>query len=81
MHSRSGICCPEVREKSRVLYEILEAAYQVEPEEEMLSAICAYLIRTQCYETEYHRWYELGIEQKIRLTGLYGGVSDVAGCA
>ncbi len=62
---------PEVREKSRVLYEILEAAYQVEPEEEMLSAICAYLIRTQCYETEYHRWYELGIEQKIRLTGLY----------
>lgn len=37
----------------------------------MLSAICAYLIRTQCYETEYHRWYELGIEQKIRLTGLY----------
>ena len=27
---------PEVREKSRVLYEILEAAYQVEPEEEML---------------------------------------------
>ena len=43
----------------------------MEPEEEMLSAICAYLIRTQCYETEYHRWYELGIEQKIRLTGLY----------
>ena len=44
-----GHLLPEVREKSRVPYEILEAAYQVEPEGGDAFAICAYLIRTQCY--------------------------------
>lgn len=62
---------PELKEFEPKVYQILEACYQVEPSEEMLSVICTYLIRGQCYETKYHRWYELGIEQKIRITSLY----------
>lgn len=62
---------PDLREFEPKIYQILEACYQVEPSEEMLSVICAYLIRGQRYETKYHHWYELGIEQKIRITSLY----------
>lgn len=62
---------PEKREFDPFLYRILEACYQVEDSEEMLAAICAYLIRGQCYGVSYHRWYALGIEREIRLAGLY----------
>ena len=53
------------------LYRILEACYEVKPDDEMLVAVLGYLIRSQCFGAKYHRWYELGIEHEIRITSLY----------
>lgn len=62
---------PQKREFDRFTYRILEACYQVYPEDEMLSVICGYLIKGQKFETEYHNWYALGIEHELRITSLY----------
>lgn len=61
----------EKKEYHPFVYRILEACYEVDPREEMLTAILGYLIRSQCFGAKYHRWYELGIEHEIRITGLY----------
>ncbi len=53
------------------LYRVLNACCKVDESEETLAAVCAYLIRSQCYERRYHVWYARAIEQEIRLTGLY----------
>lgn len=53
------------------LYHILEACYEVKPDDEMLTAVLGYLIRSQCFGAKYHHWYELGIEREIRITSLY----------
>lgn len=62
---------PAKKECDRFLYRILEACYQVNPTDEMLAVICSCLIRSQCFGREYHKWYELGIKYKLRMTGLY----------
>jgi hypothetical protein len=61
----------EKRSFDRFVYRILTVCYAVEETEEVLTAICSYLIRGQCFETEYHAWYERGIECELRITGLY----------
>lgn len=61
----------EKKDFDRFIYQILVAGYQVYPEDEMLCAVCGYLIRGQRFEPAYHKWYELGIEHEIRITGLY----------
>ena len=62
---------PSKRIYERRVYELLETCYEVCPEEEMLDVICSYLIRGQCYEEKFHKWYELGISANLRITGLY----------
>lgn len=62
---------PGLRGFHPFVYRILEVCYGIEPDEKMLSVICGYLIKGQRYDIRYHRWFELGIEHKIRLTGLY----------
>lgn len=62
---------PGKREFDRLIYRILEECYRVYPEEEMLSVICAYLIKGQCFGVEYHKWYAQGIEHELRITSLY----------
>lgn len=61
----------DLREFDPFVYRILEACYRVNPKDEMLAVICGYLIKGQCYKCCYHKWYELGIEHEIRITGLY----------
>lgn len=60
-----------LREFDPFVYRILEECYRVNSKDEMLAVICGYLIKGQCYEHCYHRWYEFGIEHEIRITGLY----------
>lgn len=55
---------------SRV-YELLTAAYEICPEAEYVGIICSYLIKGHKNDTCFHKWFELGIENKLRLTGLY----------
>ena len=66
MHAVSG-----EREFLPVVYRILEACYQVLPKEEMLAAVCGYLIKGGCFDVRYHEWYALAIENEIRITGIY----------
>lgn len=53
------------------VYELLTAAYEICPEAEYVGIICSYLIRGHKNDTCFHKWFELGIENKLRLTGLY----------
>ena len=61
----------EQKDFDRLIYRILEACFKVEQGDEMLSVICGYLIKGQCYGTGYHHWFEQGIVRELRLTGLY----------
>lgn len=56
---------------SHFIYRIIAECYRIHPEDDMIAAICAYLIRGQKFSPEYHRWYELGIEHELRITSLY----------
>ena len=53
------------------VYELLTAAYEICPEAEYVGIICSYLIKGPKNDTCFHKWFELGIENKLRLTGLY----------
>lgn len=53
------------------VYELLTAAYEICPEAEYVGIICSYLIKGHKNDTCFHKWFELGIENKLRLTGLY----------
>ena len=53
------------------VYELLTAAYEICPEAEHVGIICSYLIKGHKNDTCFHKWFELGIENKLRLTGLY----------
>lgn len=53
------------------VYELFTAAYEICPEAEYVGIICSYLIKGHKNDTCFHKWFELGIENKLRLTGLY----------
>lgn len=53
------------------VYELLTAAYEICPEAEYVGIICSYLIKGHKNDTCFHKWFELGIENKLRLTDLY----------
>ncbi len=53
------------------LYQLLSAAYDVNPQPVNLGIICSYLIRGQQFDPKYHYWFEEGIELELRITGLY----------
>ena len=53
------------------VYELLTAAYEICPEAEYVGIICSYLIKGHKNDTCFHKWFELGIENMLRLTGLY----------
>ena len=53
------------------VYELLTAAYEICPEAEYVGIICSYLIKGHKNDTCFHKWFELGIENKLRLTGVY----------
>lgn len=56
---------------SRILYGILAAVYESFPSDELVRAICLLLMNGQKKEPEYFKWYELGVERGLRITGLY----------
>lgn len=59
------------RDFDPMLGRILESCYEAEPTDEMLSAICGYLIRGQRFARKYHKWYALGVKKELRITGMY----------
>ena len=61
----------DLRTYEERVYKILCGCYEIYPQEELLTVICAYLIKGQKYDTLYHHWYEEGITADLRLAGLY----------
>lgn len=53
-----------------LLFRTMCMAYERYESTEMLTAICAYLIRTQRLSLKYHTWFEKGIEEDLRIAGL-----------
>lgn len=50
---------------------LLKECYETLDHDAALSAVCRYLIKNQMYGKEYFPWYEKGVGQKLRMTGLY----------
>lgn len=60
-----------MRQFHPLVCRILFRSYEKDPDEDMLMGVCAYLIKGQCYQAKYHRWYEKGIAENLKITGLY----------
>lgn len=60
-----------MRQFHPIVCRILFRSYEKNPDEDMLAGVCAYLIKGQCFQTKYHHWYEKGITENLKITGLY----------
>lgn len=55
----------------RQLYEILTAGYRLYPSADLVKAICLLLMKGDKKDSCYFPWYEKGVENGLRVTGLY----------
>lgn len=54
-----------------VLFGVLCRCFEVYPSKKLLTAICTMLIKGHKNSREYRKWFELGVHQDVRITGLY----------
>ncbi len=52
-------------------FEILKECYELYPDSETLHVICGLLIKGGRVEQEVFPWYQMAVEQDLRITGLY----------
>lgn len=64
-------CAERFKEYSPGLIRLLEASYQSFPDEELLSVICAQLIKGNCTDHNAHIWYGYGVEASLKLIRLF----------
>lgn len=64
-------CASQIRQYHSVWYEILEACYQANQDKEMLQTICGFCIKWNLFSGKYFVWYDKGIQEELRLAGLY----------
>ncbi len=53
------------------LFEILAAGYRLCPSTELIRAICVLLMKGEKTDPVYFPWYAKGVEEGLRITGLY----------
>lgn len=53
------------------LYRALVAGYERFPSEDVLEAVCKYIMKGNPRKQEYFRWFSLAVQQGLRLTRLY----------
>ncbi len=53
------------------LLGVLEACYEKTQNKDTLYSICALLIRSERQAPRYHRWFELGVQNRLRITELF----------
>ena len=53
------------------LYQALVAGYEKFPSEDVLEAVCKYVMKGNPRKPEYFRWFSLAVQQGLRLTRLY----------
>ena len=62
---------PERMGYKHTVFLLLKDCYDVLGDDEALTAVCSYLIKNQKYGKAYFPWYEKGVLEKLRMTGLY----------
>ncbi|MCD7746099.1 MAG: DUF5717 family protein [Lachnospiraceae bacterium] len=65
----------------RRLYEALSDGCRMYPSEDLVRAICQILIRGEKKEREYFEWYEKGVENGLRMNGLYEAYMQTMECS
>lgn len=55
----------------RRLYEVLAAGFSLYPSEDLVKSICVLLMKGDKKEPCYFQWYAKGVENGLRITGLY----------
>ena len=53
------------------LYRALTEGYEQFPSDDVLEAICKYIMKGEPRKPEYFRWFSLAVDQGLRLTRLY----------
>ncbi|MBQ2986584.1 MAG: hypothetical protein IJE23_03780 [Tyzzerella sp.] len=66
----SDLVCQQKKYDPKLL-RILERAYQMYEEPDILRAICMQLIKGNKTGSEYFKWYELAVKQEMKLAQLY----------
>lgn len=56
---------------SGLLLQVLTACYEKKPQNDLLHAICATLMKGNKQGSRYFKWYQAGVEQNLRITRLY----------
>lgn len=56
---------------SETMYQILSSAYEACPAKDILEALCKLLIKGTPGRKDFFKWYELAVEQEIKITRLY----------
>ncbi len=60
-----------MRQFHPIVCRILFRSYESFPDEDMLAGVCAYLIKGHRYQPAHHHWYAKGVEENLKITGLY----------
>lgn len=68
---RAAFLSGHQKEFTRPVYRLLAAGYGKYPRREVLEAICKLLMKGNPVKKEFFHWYELAVEQEIRITRLY----------
>lgn len=56
---------------SEKIWFIIQKAYEIYPDKDFLINIVAFLLRNQMYQERFLHWYKQGIQEELRLNGLY----------
>lgn len=59
------------KEYKESYFILLQACYQIRPDEELLLAVCTLLIKGGCHGEKYFPWYQAAVEKELRVTKLY----------
>ena len=68
---RAAYLSSHLKEFSSPVYRLLTGGYEQFPSREVLEAICMLLMKGDPVRKEYFRWYDLAVEQDLRITRLY----------
>lgn len=68
---RAAKLAPSRKHGGKLLLRFFMMLYQQYPEIEILNAVCSILIKADCRDKKYFKWYKKALEDGISLTRLY----------
>lgn len=71
IESQLVILCSREKHYSESLFRILDAYYAEFEDDDMLSAICSYLIRNERYDRRYFVFFAKAVSEELKITNLY----------